>query len=122
MKSEDIVEQALKELLDEKKITYYLKSKPNFQLDTNGVDFIIFLKGGMALPLQVKRSDIEIPYHFKRYPFVSACITVKGKRINGSVGKTKDAIMRLIRNCLNKSHKHYCASRVWIPSPSSFIP
>lgn len=65
------------------KITHYLHSWQNGQLDKSGIDIIISLRSGLIVPVQVtsKSSDEQIETkrarHFRLYPYVKVFLVVE---------------------------------------------
>lgn len=79
--AEDIVDRVLKKLQDEGQIPGFIRNNPNDRLDKEGIDFLIFLRDGLALPLQVKtsshkRNGKKAHWHFYKHPLVKFLIFV----------------------------------------------
>jgi hypothetical protein len=55
-KAEDIVRQALAIMTKEKIEAGFYKNQQHKEVDELGIDFLVYLKGGFILPLQVKVS------------------------------------------------------------------
>ena len=81
--AEEIVEQVLRWLQREERIAGYLRNNPSDRMDSEGIDFLIFLRNGLALPLQVKTSSGErndkekAREHFRKHPKVRHIIMVE---------------------------------------------
>ena len=60
----------------------YLRNNPNDRLDTEGIDFLVVLKNGLAVPLQVKterRNDqcaVQYRHHLRKHGLVRFLIAV----------------------------------------------
>lgn len=79
--AEKLVGLALQELKEEDgRIIHFLNVDHNCNVDTDGIDKLIFLAGGLCLPLQVKKKNGEVTHHRKCHPHVKAVIVVKSKR------------------------------------------
>lgn len=84
---EDSVELVLNELVEKKipidkvSVVHFLRNRPSDRLDTEGIDFLIFLSCGLTLPLQVKtangRLDSKSKEHKRKHPFVNFIIFVR---------------------------------------------
>jgi hypothetical protein len=79
--AEDIVERVLGKLRTEDRISGFIRNRPNDRLDIEGIDFLIFLKNGLALPLQVKTlsregNDRKADWHRQKHPLVKFLIFV----------------------------------------------
>ncbi|MEK7521171.1 MAG: hypothetical protein AAB560_03800, partial [Patescibacteria group bacterium] len=70
--AEEKVVQALEILKTENLIVGFRRSAKNGHLDSNGIDFLIFLEENLVLPLQVKSSPKKLGYHYQKYPFIMA--------------------------------------------------
>ena len=79
--AEKVVGLALQELEEEDgRIIHFLNVDHNCNVDRDGIDKLIFLAGGLCLPLQVKKKNSELTHHRRRHPHVKAVIVVKSKR------------------------------------------
>jgi len=79
--AEKVVGLALQELKKEDgRITHFLNVDHNCNVDRDGTDKLIFLAGGLCLPLQVKKKNSEVTHHRKCHSHVKAIIVVKSKR------------------------------------------
>lgn len=80
--SEDIVQRVLEKLEKEKLIAGFLRNRPSDRLDSEGIDFLIFLNNGKALPLQVKTfnrkysKEDKMREHLRKHPLVRNLICV----------------------------------------------
>jgi hypothetical protein len=81
--AEELVEQVLRWLQRKERISGYLRNNPSDRLDSEGIDFLIFLRNGLALPLQVKTSSSErdnrdkMREHFRKHPKIRHIIMVE---------------------------------------------
>lgn len=99
--SERLVEEALIELKNEEFIEGYKHARVNGELDTAGIDFLIFLKGGAAIPLQVKGNYKQVSKHKTKYPHISAVFVVGNRRSVQNIKKRlKTLISKTIRDTL----------------------
>ncbi len=80
--AEDIVENVLNKLKEEKKIFGFLKNRHCDRIDEEGADFIIVLNNKFWVPLQVKTESFSESYekqyaeHIRKHPFVKFLIAV----------------------------------------------
>lgn len=80
--AEDITESVLSWLKRHGRVSGYLRNNQGDRLDSEGIDFLIFLKNGLAIPLQVKTSsnrrnnEEKINEHFRKHPQVKNIIMV----------------------------------------------
>lgn len=80
--AEDVVEEVLEKLKSESVISGFLRNRPNDRLDSEGIDFLIFLPSGFAMPLQVKTKNGRYPKeqklkeHLRKHPRVKFLICV----------------------------------------------
>ena len=81
--AEDVVEEVLKKLKSESIISGFLRNRKNDYLDREGIDFLIFLPNGFALPLQVKTAngrygkEEKMKEHLRKHPCVKFLICVQ---------------------------------------------
>ncbi len=80
--AEDIVEEVLKRMAGGKSIAGFLKNIHGDRLDHEGIDFLIILNNGLAVPLQVKtysgkeRNEKKYREHLHKHPLVLFFLTV----------------------------------------------
>lgn len=83
--AEDAVETALQRLQEKGEILGFLKNRSSDRLDEEGIDFLIFLPSGFAIPLQVKTCnsndkreyDYKLKEHARKHPLVKFLICVR---------------------------------------------
>lgn len=83
--AEDAVETVLKRFQKKGEILGYLKNRSSDRLDEEGIDFLIFLPSGFAMPLQVKTCnsndkreyDYKLKEHTRKHPLVKFLICVR---------------------------------------------
>ncbi len=73
--AEDIVEEVLKDLSKKGKLFSYHRSRKGKELDAEGVDFLVYLNNGLAVPLQVKAAP-HFKSHFKKHPAIKFVVVV----------------------------------------------
>lgn len=81
-------------------IAHFHWSVRDGEIDILHTDFLIFLKCGMALPLQVKMTEKSAKKHIKKYPWIPAIVVNKRTRIGEIAQKIKDLIIE--HNCSTK--------------------
>lgn len=81
--AEDVVEEVLRKLKRDSLISGFLRNRSNDRLDSEGIDFLIFLPNGYAIPLQVKTANGRYPKeeklkeHLRKHPCVKFLICVQ---------------------------------------------
>ncbi|MDO8430095.1 MAG: hypothetical protein Q7S73_01895 [bacterium] len=83
--AEDVVGKVLNKLKEEGLIAGFLQNRQSDRLDEEGIDFLIFLPSGFALPLQVKtcnsndkrQYDGKLQEHKRKHPLVKFLICVR---------------------------------------------
>jgi len=104
-------------------VVHFINSKPSSELDGDGVDFLLYLKSGMAIPLQVKAAHktigivLPLPFnpenlpqrlkgqisekiqkklmeHAKKHPQVKAILFVESPRNLDGHSKEKERALR----------------------------
>ncbi len=81
--AEDVIEEVLRKLKRESVIAGFLRNRSSDRLDSEGIDFLIFLLSGFALPLQVKTANGRYPKeeklreHLRKHPCVKFLICVQ---------------------------------------------
>ncbi len=80
--AEEVVETVLIRLTEEKMIAGFLRSRHSDHWDAEGLDFLIFLESGVAIPLQVKTEIRQYPHekqyekHIKKHPLVKFLVSI----------------------------------------------
>lgn len=80
--AEEIVVVILTRMKEEKEISGFLRSRHSDHWDAEGLDFLIFLESGLAIPLQVKTENLRHPYekqydeHIKKHPLVKFLVSI----------------------------------------------
>ena len=82
LEAEDVVEDALKQLLQEEpRVAGYLRARSADRLDNEGIDFLIFLKGGFALPIQVRSTYRHVTKFHKKHPSIRFILFILRRRL-----------------------------------------
>ncbi len=92
--AEEKTSEALEILKSENLIIGFRRSPKNGYLDSNGIDFLIFLDNELVLPLQVKSSPKKLGYHYQKYPFIIAIVAKE----RHEVADVKKALQKIIKN------------------------
>lgn len=106
------VKTVLEQLVSQGLILGFIHSKPNGQIDADGMDFLLKLKGGLLLPIQVKerncgtRCKKVVEMHFGRHPLVLFILFVNIKKKN-HVWTLEKKIRRFIRKASVNTAAHY---------------
>lgn len=108
-KSEQFVDKALKELQEQGRILTYMRANRHKQLDTDGIDFLIFFRNGWSIPLQVKSRTSQIDDHFAKHPQVRAVLV---SRSDGSVQAAKKKLLKLFKKMKNTNRTRYVIKTV----------
>ena len=58
-----------------------LHANKNLEIDSLGVDLVLFLTNGLAFPIQVKPSDKYLQGHYDKYPYIYATVVSNGRRV-----------------------------------------
>ena len=80
--AENIVEIVLGKMREEKIIPYFIRNRKNDKMDQEGIDFLVFLDNGSAIPIQVKTEpkgdnfNKKYKEHLRKHPFVKFMIAV----------------------------------------------
>ncbi len=80
--AEEIVEEVLNQKQKKGCIPGFLRNNSNDRLDVSGIDFLIFLHNGLALPLQVKTNstkdnmEVKLKEHLRKHPCVKYVLLV----------------------------------------------
>lgn len=77
-------EQATKEAADElqnedKRITGYIKAEFSDRLDHEGIDIMIFVSGGLALPIQIRSSHRRAHSFKTKHPLIKYVLFIRKK-------------------------------------------
>ena len=83
--AEDTVKTVLERLKESGSIIGFLRNRSSDRLDEEGIDFLIFLPNGFALPLQVKTCNnndkreynYKLQEHKRKHPLVKFLICVR---------------------------------------------
>lgn len=68
---------ALEKLVNDGFVLGFYKVKLNGELDSLGIDYFLYLKGGLLYPIQLKFKSSErnfrkaVQHHFMKHPFIS---------------------------------------------------
>ena len=87
-----------------------MRNKQNDWIDSAGIDFLIFLNNGLALPVQIKSARGNLEYkkreHFRKYPIVKTIIFVLLPEEKTDQQERRDLIKSLKKELI-KSLKDY---------------
>ena len=119
--AEDAVESATKELIEEdsklpedkRRFVAYIRPKCSDILDSNGIDILIFLNSGAAIPIQIKavkkRKRRTFNRFHKNHPFIRFILFIRKNPLKcpDSQGyrRTLDYIKRKIMNYADRCAK-----------------
>lgn len=88
--TEDAVEEAVRELIKEDlHFIGYQRAQKNDALDANGIDILIYLRGGLALPLQVKSTYSRREKFHRNHPFIIFVLFVRNISLDKNSEKYK---------------------------------
>lgn len=112
LEAEDAVETAVKELIKENpRFVGYLRAKFSDRLDNEGIDIMVFLIGGLVLPLQVRSTWKHIHRFKKIHPLVRFVLFIRKKGltnpVSGQYRGTLDYIKRKITKFVNRAVKGF---------------
>ena len=80
--AESIVAKAAKELKCEASVIRHVwHCSKNSPQDRQGIDILIFLEGGLCLPIQVKSSYRRLHRHHRVHPYIKHVIVVEDSQI-----------------------------------------
>ncbi len=103
--AEEVVEKILNKLKDLRLIPGFLRNHPSDRLDSEGIDFLIFLNNHMALPLQVKTSSgnltLKEKEHLRKHPLVKKVIFVEVSLLSSHPDRLDREVERDLRKMLN---------------------
>lgn len=78
--AEEATTEAAKELVNEdKRIVGYIKSKFSDRLDHEGIDIMIFITGGLTLPIQIKSSHRRAHSFKTKHPLIKYVLFIRKK-------------------------------------------
>jgi len=105
-RAEGAVKQALAIMEEEKTIAGFYQNKQHGEVDQLGIDFIVYLKGGLILPIQVKVSSGDNgnrrQKHKKKHPNILFMIFVDLELLKKHPEKALDCIVEGIKNFLKR--------------------
>lgn len=79
---ENVMTAALEILSRQNVILAWRKSQKNGELDADGVDFVIYLKSGLILPVQTGGPNKDVELHLARHPHVRFIVKICSNRPN----------------------------------------
>ena len=106
--AEDVVEEVLERLKKDSIISGFLRNRPNDRLDSEGIDFLIFLPSGFALPLQVKTKngryskEERLKEHLRKHPCVKFLICVPTNLFNSERDRLYEIVERELISMLRR--------------------
>ena len=109
--AEAILKEVLLEMIKDGKISGFIQSKKNDRLDVEGIDFIVFLKNDLALPIQVKTHSRNrkrcIERHFRQHSLIKFILFIKigfyNRRPETASHYLKEEIEGFIKQSLSRS-------------------
>ena len=97
--TENAVEEATRELIKENPcFVGYQRAQKNDALDANGIDILIYLRGGLALPLQVKSTYSKRRKFQRNHPLILFVLFVR----NITLDKNSERYKRTLIYIKNK--------------------
>ncbi len=103
-RAEEAVKRALGIMQKEGDILGFYQNKKNRELDELGIDFLVYLKGGFILPIQVKASSKDNENrrvkHLKKHPKILFMVFVDIDFYKKCPEKSLDSIVKEIREFL----------------------
>lgn len=75
-RNENLVEEALQDLVVSGEIHHYYRAEPLGELDRQGIDFLVYLQPSTIAPLQVKSSACGREGHINEYRDTIPCVVV----------------------------------------------
>ncbi len=113
--AEDAVEEAILEMIKEDpRFLGYIKAKTADRLDVEGIDNLIFIRGGFALPLQVRSTRRKIRKFKKIHPLVRFVLIIrKVVRNENALDKNNQIRYRGTLDYIKRQIQEfaYCATR-----------
>lgn len=76
--AENIVQEAAEVLQKKFLIEKIIRARKGGEIDGLGIDILIFLKGGLTLPIQVKSSAVAMKKHLYKYSHINNVIVLYG--------------------------------------------
>ena len=105
-RAEGTVKQALAIMEKEKAIAGFYQNKQHGEVDQLGIDFLVYLKGGFILPIQVKASSGDNgnrrQKHLKKHPNIPFMVFVDLELLKKHPEKVLDGIMEEIKGFLKR--------------------
>lgn len=80
--TELLFRETLEELKKENKISGFIHAKKNGDIDSNGIDFLVFLIGGLSVTVQIKSLSAKIEEHLRKHPLVQLVIIAQCSKNN----------------------------------------
>ncbi len=103
-KAEEAVKKALGIMEKERGINGFYQNKKNGEVDELGIDFLVYLKGGLILPIQVKASSKDNENrrlkHLKKHPKINLIIFVDVEMYKKRPEKVLDSILKEVEEFL----------------------
>jgi len=103
-RAEGAVKEALDLMVKEKTIAGFHQNKKCGEVDELGIDFIVYLKCGLIMPIQVKAASKDNENrrqkHLKKHPFVPFMIFVNLELYKVRPEKVLDCIVKEIEGFL----------------------
>ena len=91
--SEMLVDMALRQMQKESGIIHFIHARRYGQLDSAGIDFIIFFGKGICIPLQVKSRQSCVNRHIKKHPHIEAVLVA---RAGEDLREVKERLEKLV--------------------------
>lgn len=76
--AEEIVFEAAQQLKTDLPIRDVIRASKGGEIDSLGIDILVFLKGGFILPIQVKSSQMAAEKHLYKHPLITGIIVMYG--------------------------------------------
>lgn len=104
--SERKVETALKILAASGDIKNFYHARKGGEVDGQHMDFIVFLKNRLAIPVQVKSGSRDIREHYKKYPYIFAFLARESHTPQKIAARLSSIFQRFLRKACNESKKY----------------
>ena len=104
--AEDFVERILNKFKNDGRIKGFLRNHQSDRLDAEGIDFLIFMKNGWALPLQVKSGNArdhreeKLREHLHKHPLVLYLICVPTYLLESNLERAEKITEKELENIL----------------------
>lgn len=104
--AEEVVERVLDKLKEERLISGFLRNRPSDRLDSEGIDFLIFLNNELALALQVKTDggrwefSEKLKEHRRKHPLIKNLICVPIHRLSNDPERVYKEVEKELRGML----------------------